>query len=131
MIQLVEGRKHQVIKRDGRYENYSPEKMYQVLLWACEGSEVLAKELLNDIDIKVYDKISIQKLFDEVIQTAANKISDLFVLLICGLTTIFTNFSSEKDSDKAEKISVIFFNDSRSELVVKAFMYFFAMSSSI
>jgi len=78
VIQLVEGRKHQVIKRDGRYENYDPEKMYKVLLWACNGSEVLAKELLNDIDLKVYDKISIQKLFDEVIETAANKISDMF-----------------------------------------------------
>jgi ribonucleoside-diphosphate reductase alpha chain len=78
MIELVEGRKHQVIKRDGRYEPYNPQKMYKVLLWACNGSEVLAKELLKDIDIKVYDKISISRLFDEVIETAANKISEMF-----------------------------------------------------
>ncbi len=78
MIQLIEGRKHQIIKRDGRTEEYDPKKMYQVLLWACEGKEALANELLTDIDIKVFDRISIQKLFDEVIETAANKISEMF-----------------------------------------------------
>jgi ribonucleoside-diphosphate reductase alpha chain len=78
MIELVEGRKHQIIKRDGRFEQYNEDKMYSVLLWATEGSEALAKELLKDIEIKVFDKISIQKLFDEVIETAANKISDMY-----------------------------------------------------
>jgi len=78
MIELVQNKKHQVLKRDGSMEPYNEEKMYKVLLWACDGSEPLAKELLDDIQIKVFDKISISKLFDEVIETAANKISDLF-----------------------------------------------------
>ena len=78
MIELVEGRRHDVIKRDGRIEKYNPDKMFEVLLWACEGSAPLAQELLKDIDIKVFDKISIVRLFDEVIETASNKISDLF-----------------------------------------------------
>ena len=78
MIELVEGRKHQIIKRDGRTEPYDADKMYQVLLWMTDGKEALAKELLKDIEIKVFDKISISKLFDEVIETAANKISDMY-----------------------------------------------------
>jgi len=78
MIELVEGRKHLVIKRSGITEQYQNDKMYQVLLWACDGNEILAKELLKDIELKVFDKISIAKLFDEVIETAANKISDMF-----------------------------------------------------
>jgi len=78
MIELVEGRRHNVIKRDGNIEKYDPDKMFRVLMWACDGKAVLASELLKDIDIKVFDKISINKLFDEVIETAANKISDMF-----------------------------------------------------
>lgn len=78
MIELVEGREHLVIKRRGVTEVYTEEKMYEVLLWACDGNEILAKELLRDIKFKVFDKISISKLFDEVIETAANKISDMF-----------------------------------------------------
>jgi ribonucleoside-diphosphate reductase alpha chain len=78
MIQLVDGKKHQIIKRDGRSEEYNPEKMYKVLLWACNNSEHLAKEILKDIDIKVFDKLSIVKLFNEVIECAANKISEMY-----------------------------------------------------
>ena len=78
MIELVEGKQHQVIKRDGGIENYNEDKMFKVLLWATNNNEVLAKELLKSIKIKVHDKISIGKLFDEVIETAANKISDMY-----------------------------------------------------
>ncbi len=78
MIELVEGKKHQIIKRDGRIETYNENKMYKVLLWATKDKEPLAKELLKDIEIKVHDKITIQKLFDEVIETAANKISNMY-----------------------------------------------------
>ncbi len=78
MIELVKGKKHQIIKRDNRVEEYNDEKMYKVLLWAASGSEPLAKELLNAIELKVFDKISISKLFDEVIETSANLITDMF-----------------------------------------------------
>lgn len=78
MIELVEGKKHQVIKRDGRIDEYSNDKMYKVLLWAADGNEILARELLNAIELKVYDKISISKLFDEVVETCANLITDMF-----------------------------------------------------
>lgn len=78
MIELVEGRKHNVIKRKGHLEEYKDEKMYQVLLWASNNNKILAQELLNAIELKVYDKISISKLFDEVIETAANLITDMY-----------------------------------------------------
>jgi len=78
MIELAEGKKHLVIKRDGRVEPYNPDKMYKVCLWMCDGNEILAQELLNDVTIKVHDKIKIERLFDEVIETAANKIDRMF-----------------------------------------------------
>jgi ribonucleoside-diphosphate reductase alpha chain len=78
MIELIEGKKHLVIKRNQTTEKYDPNKMYKVLLWACDDSAALAQELLKDIDVKVFDKISITKLFDSVIETAANKITDMF-----------------------------------------------------
>lgn len=78
MIELVEGKKNLVIKRDGRLEEYNPEKMRKVILWASEGSEVFTNQLLEAIDIKIHNKISIEKLYDEVIDTASNLISDLF-----------------------------------------------------
>ncbi len=78
MIELQKGKKHLVVKRDGRLEPYNPNKMYKVCLWMADGNEILAKELINDVDIKVHDKIKIEKLFDEVIETAANKIDRMF-----------------------------------------------------
>jgi len=78
MIELVEGKQHQVIKRNGDVENYNENKMLKVLLWATDDNKILAEELLESIKIKVHDKISISKLYDEVIETAANKISDMF-----------------------------------------------------
>ena len=77
-ITLVKGKKHLVIKRDNRVEEYNSEKMWKVILWACDGNEILAKELLKDLDIKIYDKIKVDKLMDLVIETAVNKISELF-----------------------------------------------------
>lgn len=78
MIQIVEGKANQIIKRNGSSEIYNPEKMYKVILWACEGSKILADELLQAIDIKIHNKMKIEILFDEVIATASNKISDLY-----------------------------------------------------
>ena len=77
-ITLVNGKKHNVIKRDGRIEPYDQEKMRAVLMWATNNSPILTEELLHDINIKIHDQIRIEKLFDAVIETAANKISDLY-----------------------------------------------------
>ena len=78
MIQVIEGKAHQIIKRNGSIEPYNHDKMRKVILWACEGSNILADELLQAIDIKIHNKMKIEVLFDEVIATASNKISDLY-----------------------------------------------------
>ena len=78
MITPIEGKANLVQKRDGRLEVYCPDKMYAVILWACNGSEAFAKELLQAIDIKIHNKIKIEVLYDEVIDTASNMISDLY-----------------------------------------------------
>jgi len=94
-ITLVKNRKHIVIKRDGREEEYNEEKMRKVLEWAIEKAlregfykwdekfitkEIINKlvdEVLQDTQIKIYDRIHISKLFDTVIETCENKISEL------------------------------------------------------
>lgn len=78
MIELVDNKRHDIIKRDGRIEPYNPDKLYQVILWAANGSKPFADQLIAAIDIKIHNKIKIDKLYDEVIATASNLISDLF-----------------------------------------------------
>lgn len=78
MVELVENKRHDMIKRDGRIEKYDYNKHYAVILWACEGKEALAKTLMDAISIKIHNKMSIIKLFDETINTASNLISDLY-----------------------------------------------------
>lgn len=78
MIQLVDNKTHTVIKRDGRTEQYFPEKLHQVALWAANGSQYFADQLIEAVNIKIHNKIKIEKLYDEVIATAANLISDLY-----------------------------------------------------
>ena len=67
-----------VIKRDGREEPYSINKMHRVLSWACDGNEFFVKEILEGVQFKLKDKIKIIELYDEVIKTAAQKISMLY-----------------------------------------------------
>ena len=78
MIQPIEGKLNLVVKRDGRTEPYDREKMYKVILWACDGSVTFADQLIDAISIKINNRISITKLYDEVIATAANLISDMY-----------------------------------------------------
>lgn len=78
MIEEVSGKAHLVVKRDGRVEPYSKDKLYNVILWACEGSTHFADTLIHAIDIKIHNKIKIEVLYDEVINTASNLISDLY-----------------------------------------------------
>ena len=67
-----------VVKRDGRLEPYNHDKLRAVILWACNDSAILADQLLEAVNIKIYNKIHITKLYDELINTASNMISDLF-----------------------------------------------------
>ena len=66
MIQPVEGKTNLVVKRDGRTEEYSPQKMRKVILWASNNSEHFTNALLEAIDIKIHNKIKIDKLYEEI-----------------------------------------------------------------
>lgn len=67
-----------IIKRDGREETYNIKKMYKVVLWACNGDKYLADDLLESTEIKLYEFIKITDVYDELIKTAASKISLLY-----------------------------------------------------
>jgi len=75
-VKLIKNKEHLIQKRDGRFEKYDPEKLRRVIQWAT-NNEFMTDQLLEAINIKIYDKIPIQKLYDEVIRTAANMISAL------------------------------------------------------
>ena len=78
MIEQVLGKDHIIIKRDGRAEPYNNDKMYKVILWACDGSTIFADQLIESVSIKIHNRMPIERLYDEVIATAANLISDLY-----------------------------------------------------
>jgi len=79
MIETVTGKKHIVVKRGGRAdEPYIHEKLYAVILWSADGSTIFADQLINAVSIKIHNKIRIEKLYDEVIATASNLISDMY-----------------------------------------------------
>lgn len=69
-IELAEAKTHLVVKRDGTTEPYSEEKMLKVLLWACDGNHQLASSILQAAEIRIYNKIHISTLFDEMLDTA-------------------------------------------------------------
>jgi len=77
-IELATNKTHIVVKRNGREEPYNNDKIYKVILWACENNYAFADQLINAIQIKIHNKIHIEKLYDEVIATASNLISDLY-----------------------------------------------------
>lgn len=78
MITLAQDKQHNIVKRDGRIEKYSPEKLYAVILWACDNSTVFADQLIEAVTIKIHNSIKIEALYNEVISTASNLISDLY-----------------------------------------------------
>ncbi|GAA5414797.1 ribonucleoside-diphosphate reductase subunit alpha [Ureaplasma ceti] len=67
-----------VIKRNGSIEPYTTSKMKKVCLWASNGNEHYAQALLDATEIKLYDKIKISDVYDELIKSAVNKISRIY-----------------------------------------------------
>lgn len=74
----IDARKILVIKRKGHKENYDPQKMRRVCVWAADGNESYADALLNATEIKLYNEIKISEVYDELIKSAVNKISRLY-----------------------------------------------------
>lgn len=64
-----------IIKRDGREEKYDVNKMRKVCMWASNDREIYANSLLSSTRIKLYNKIKIEDVYDELIKTASNKIN--------------------------------------------------------
>ncbi len=77
-IQLAKNKQHNVIKRNGSIEPYSSKKLTKAINWCTDNNKVLTKILLNALSIKIYDKIKIDKLWDEVINTASNLVSEMY-----------------------------------------------------
>lgn len=77
-VELVEGKKHIIIKRDGREQEYNEDKMWRVALWACDGKEVLARMLLDSLNVRIHNRMQITVLFDELIDAAVSNISSLY-----------------------------------------------------
>lgn len=67
-----------VIKRNGSIVPYDIQKMRRVCMWACNDNADLTEMLLNSTRIKLYNKIKIADVYDELIKSAANKISRLY-----------------------------------------------------
>lgn len=76
-IELATNKDHLVIKRNGNIEPYSEEKMRRVLMWACEDNTILVDNILEAVEIRIYNRIHISLLFDEVMDTVNNLISRL------------------------------------------------------
>jgi len=85
MIELVNNKNHMVIKRNGQLEPYNPEKLKKVLKWAVKTNtgipenitDSIVDEILENVNLKIYDKIKIQDLYETVIQTINNMITRL------------------------------------------------------
>jgi len=80
MIKPVKNKKHLIIKRDGRLEPYNPNKLKRAIDWCTKNNEILTNELFKSIDLKIYDKMKIEVLWDTVISTAASKINELYLV---------------------------------------------------
>jgi len=78
MIEKIKNKDHLVIKRDGRTEKYSPIKLKRAIMWCTNDSEVLTEQLFESLNLKIYNKIKIDKLWQEVIETSANLISEMY-----------------------------------------------------
>ena len=78
MIELTKDKKHIIIKRDGREEPFNEEKLKKVINWATDSKEGFTNALLEGLNIKINDRMKIEVLYDELINTAVNKISPLY-----------------------------------------------------
>lgn len=78
MIEKVKGKEHLVRKRDGRLEKYMPTKLKRALDFCTNNNKIMTDDLFESLDLKIYNKIRIEKLWEAVIETSANKISAMF-----------------------------------------------------
>lgn len=78
---LEENKEHMIIKRSGKMEKFDKEKLYKVILWACNNNNKLADSIYNNFSIKIGDKMPINELFDELIKTTAFSMNSITPIL--------------------------------------------------
>ena len=78
MIVLADGKKHIIVKRDGREEPYDESKLRKVTDWATGHREAFTDKLLKDLNVKINNKMKISDLYDALISTAVNNITELY-----------------------------------------------------
>ena len=76
-IELANNKDHLVIKRDGTEEKYSKKKLKRAIDWCTKSDDTLTNILFESLNLKIYSKIKVTDLWEEVIQTAANLISEI------------------------------------------------------
>lgn len=67
-----------IIKRDGREEQFYLDKLIKVIKWSTESLKtpgIYIEKLLDELSLKINDKMKIQDLYDEMINIAVSKIS--------------------------------------------------------
>jgi len=84
MITIVENKANMVIKRDGRLEPFDIKKVEKNLDWALEflddglPKDFMKKEILNNLELKIHNKIKSSKILDALIDTTINLIDNLY-----------------------------------------------------
>jgi len=78
VIQNYNTKNLNIIKRKGHTEPFNVTKLLKVINWATQDNENFTKELLLDTKIKLYNDIRIVDLYNELINTASNKISLMY-----------------------------------------------------
>lgn len=76
-VSAMQANRITVIKRDGRKQPFSPDKLRNMCMWATCDSVYMTDELIRDTEIKLHKEIHIKDMYQQLITTAVNKISML------------------------------------------------------
>ena len=72
MVELVNGKKHIVIKKDGREEPFNLDKMKKALIWAAQNNDAIVDAVLESLKLKISNRITTRQIDDILIETASN-----------------------------------------------------------
>ena len=64
-----------VIKRDGREEEFSFEKLRKVISWAADGNDIYVDKILEYLSLKITEKIHVAQMYEELLKTTESLIS--------------------------------------------------------
>lgn len=66
-----------VIKRDGREQEFSFEKLRKVISWAADGNDIYTNKILEYLSLKITEKIHVVQMYEELLKTTESLISAL------------------------------------------------------